>query len=360
MMKSWDVIIIGGGIIGLSLGRELRKHDRSVLILERGQPGQEASYAAAGMLAHCDPHTPVALQPLAAASAQLYSEFVHELEDESGQQVDLRREGAIILSPDKPSLCPNHKTLDPTALHELEPALECKGRAAEWWPEASVDPRALSAAALKAAKHRNVDVSSGQAVQELLVEDKRVSGVRTGKSTFLAPVVVNCAGAWAGQIAPYDELTPTRPVKGQLLAVVPKQKNLLRHVVRAPQAYLVPRSDGRILIGVTVEESGFDKRTLPETIQRLYHGAIELLPALKEARILEDWAGLRPGTPDDLPILGGTSLPGYFVATGHYRDGILLCAVTARIMADLICDQLPAFDLSPFSPMRFSHAAQRA
>jgi glycine oxidase len=130
-------------------------------------------------------------------------------------------------------------------------------------------------------------------------------------------------------------------------------RNFLEHVIRAPKAYLIPRSDGRLLIGATVEEVGFDKRTVPATIQELHHAALELVPKLRDAKILEGWAGLRPGTPDALPILGTTSTPGYFVATGHFRDGILLAPVTAQLMAQIISGETPAHDLTPFSPSRF-------
>jgi len=128
---------------------------------------------------------------------------------------------------------------------------------------------------------------------------------------------------------------------------------LLQHVVRSPKVYLIPRSDGRLLVGATVEEAGFDKRTVPSTIQRQRQAALELMPKLRDAKILEDWAGLRPGTPDGLPILGETEVPGYYVATGHFRDGILLAPITAQVMADVIERQTPAHDLSSFSPARF-------
>jgi glycine oxidase len=194
-----------------------------------------------------------------------------------------------------------------------------------------------------------VDISSGSTVTDVVVSDDRVTGVTTAKSTYSADTVVNCAGAWAGQFAPLQ--FPARPVKGQMLCVA--APNLIKHVVRAPDVYLVPRSDGRILIGSTLEEAGFDKRVVPETIHKLHHAAIRLIPALQQARVLEDWAGLRPGTPDDLPILGATVVPGYFVAAGHYRDGILLAPVTAKLMAQLITGETPAYDLSAFSAARF-------
>jgi glycine oxidase len=130
-------------------------------------------------------------------------------------------------------------------------------------------------------------------------------------------------------------------------------RNLLQHVVRTPKVYLIPRSDGRLLIGATVEEAGFDKRTIASTIQRQRQAALELVPKLRDAKILEDWAGLRPGTPDALPILGETSLPGYYVATGHFRDGILLAPITAHIMAAVIQGREAGYDLSAFSVTRF-------
>jgi glycine oxidase len=138
-----------------------------------------------------------------------------------------------------------------------------------------------------------------------------------------------------------------------MLSVVGAPKDLLRHVVRAPEVYLVPRSDGRVVIGSTVEEAGYDKRTDVYTIQRLHQAAIRMVPALAQARMLEAWAGLRPGTPDALPILGATATPGYFVATGHFRDGILLAPITARLMAQVITGIKTDHDISAFSPARF-------
>jgi len=354
-VKTWDVIIIGGGIIGLSLSIALRKRGARVLVVERGEPGREASYAAAGMLVDCAAETPVALQSLATASARMYPEFVHEIQDESGFDVDLRDRGALVF----PSAEHMHEragfTTDgllPAPLAELEPALADPKRPAFLLKERSVDPRALGTATLKAAKHRDVDVSSGTEVHGLLLSEGRVAGVSAGKTSYHAPVVVNCAGAWAGQIPPHR--FPTRPVKGQMLCVI-GAAGLIRHVIRAPEVYLVPRSDGRILIGATVEEAGFDKRTDPDTIQGMHQAAIRLVPALRNARVHEAWAGLRPGSPDNLPILGETATPGYFVATGHFRDGILLAPVTALVMAQIVTGVKPEYDLSAFAASRFSN-----
>jgi glycine oxidase len=351
MVKTWDVIVIGGGIIGLSLASELRKHGASVVVVERGEPGREASHAAGGMIVDCPAETAPALRELATASAQMYPEFARELEIESGINVDLRDEGAIVFpAPERVDEFASERPL-PVPLAEFEPALAAQERPAYFLQERWVEPRALTSAALGTAKRRGVDVSSGEDVVALKVSDGRASGVVTKKTEFVANKVVNCAGAWSGQIAPHS--FPTRPVKGQMLYLLSPSRNLLKHVIRAPEAYLIPRSDGRILVGTTTEEAGFDKTTDVSTIQRLRQAATSLIPELRNAKILEDWAGLRPGTPDALPIMGETSTPGYYVATGHFRDGIMLAPITARIMVNVIDGKNCGYDLKPFSPARF-------
>jgi glycine oxidase len=351
-VKTWDVIVIGGGIIGLSLAIELRKKSTRVLVVERGEPGREASHAAAGMLADCGMEIPSALQTLATASARMYPEFVHELQDESGIDVDLRDQGTILFlasetAADQAVL--STERLPPERLTELEPALADSNRPAIYLQERSVDPRALTLAALKAAKHREVDMATGTKVTGILISEGKASGVTTNRTIYGAPAIVNCAGAWAGELEPHP--FPIRPVKGQMLSIVGGP--VIKHVNRAPEVYLVPRSDGRLLIGATVEEAGYDKRTEVDAIQRLHDAAVGLVPGLSQARRHEAWAGLRPGTPDDLPILGATSTPGYFAATGHFRDGILLAPVTALLMAQVIMGVKPDYDLAAFSPQRF-------
>ena len=360
-MKTWDAIIVGAGIIGLSLARELNKHGLRVLVVEKGEPGREASWAAGGMLCDFPLETQPALQELATASAGMYPEFVHELEDESGLKIDLRSVGTIVLGRVITGLCPvpagqspaNTQLFSPPRpLAELEPALRADGSNALFVKERCVDPRDLTAAAIAAARHRGIDLSSGDRVLGIEVANGKACGIRTDKTQFAAGVVVNCAGAWAGQIGPHP--FPTRPVKGQMLCVALPEKDLVRHVVRAPEVYLIPRSDGRMLVGATAEEAGFDKRTVPETIQKLRQAALDLVPKLADARILEAWAGLRPGTPDALPILGTTPTPGYFVATGHFRDGILLAPVTARVMGQIITGQKPQLSVAKFLADRFA------
>jgi glycine oxidase len=356
-VKTWDVIVIGGGIIGLSLSLELRKKGARVLVVERGQPCREASYAAGGMLVDCGFETPTALQELATASAQMYPEFVYEVEVESGMKVDLRDQGTIVLMSSAHMRHPELRaaTLSPAQLSEMEPAvvaIDAVQPSAFYVKERSVDPRALVGAVWQAAKRRGVDFSSGDEVTGVNISDSHVIGVSTIKTSFLAPKVVNCAGAWSGRIGPHA--FPMRPVKGQMLCLIMQPRDLIKHVIRAPDVYLIPRSDGRLLVGATVEEAGFDKRTDAASIKQLHDAALRFVPRLANARILESWAGLRPGTPDALPILGATRTPGYYVATGHFRDGILLAPITAQVMAGVILESRCKYDLAAFSPSRFS------
>jgi glycine oxidase len=360
-MKSSDAIIIGAGIIGLSLAIELRKKGLRVLILERGEPGREASYAAAGMLAASGDEFPKPLKPLAQESARMYPEFVHELEDESGLKVDLRPQGTILVLSNG-EFPEGAELLSPERLRSFEPeiqlpAIRSTGTGtsgqdlfAAHLPETSVDPRALVSAAYKAARHRDVDLSSAAQVNSLVMEGGRVVGVQTDKAKYSAPIVINCAGAWAGTVQPCE--FPIRPIKGQMLAMV--EAPALQHVVRSPKVYLVPRSDGRLVIGSTLEDVGYRKDTDVTTLQRLFEAALELVPGIAKSRRHEAWAGLRPATPDELPILGATSVSGYFVAAGHYRDGILLAPVTAAVMANMVLGESARLDLSQFSPQRFA------
>lgn len=351
-VKTWDAIIAGSGIIGVSLALSLSKEGLRVLILERGEPGREASHAAAGMLVGSGLEIPPALRALAKESARMYPDFVHELEDESGLKINLREQGTILVaSADK--FPDGAELLSPEKLKSMEPAMESASSAA-YIPERSVDPRTLMAAAVKAAKHRVVDISLGSEVREVLVENGRAAGVKTGKTSYASGIVVNCAGAWAGQIPPLQ--FPVKPVKGQLLAVVGGPA--LKHVIRGEDVYLVPRNNGKIVIGSTLEDAWFDKQVNVDTIETLLKNAVNLVPELAGARQHEAWAGLRPGTPDELPIIGETTVRGYFVATGHYRDGILLAPVTAKAVGDLIARRECRHDLTAFRPSRFPESAK--
>lgn len=355
-VKTWDVVIIGGGVIGLSLAWRLRRASASVLVAERHEPAREATYAAGGMIAHCDPAIPFELRALAEASARMYPEFVAELKAEAFESPDLREHGAILFcSEAEAPTCSDARPITGEELADLEPLVQ-RGGSSYFLKEASIDPRKLGSALEKAARTLGVDFVTGSPVVEIATLGGRATGVRTAKSYYPGDAVVNCAGAWAAHIKPLG--VPTRPVKGQMVCVVPQHEAthsgpLIQHVVRTPEVYIIPRTDGRMLLGATVEDVGFEKRVDPDTVKRLHRAAIEVVPQIEQLRIHEAWAGLRPGTPDGLPIIGATSLKRYYAGTGHYRDGILLAPATALVMTELLKGREPSFDLKPLSPMRF-------
>ena len=341
-MKSWDVIIAGAGIIGVSLALELRQRGATALVLDRGEPGSEASSAAAGMLAAADPETPAPLRPLVIASARMFPAFVQKVQAAGGMQAGFRRIGTIALL--RENAAPReYRYLSRAELQLLEPSVNSAGHSAFFVQEDSVDPLLLTRAALAAARSCGVEIQAHTAVTGIRARDNSVEIV-TERDTFSTASAVDCRGAWSG--------APVRPRKGQMLYVYP-ETSVLQHVLRAPDVYIVPRSSGKILIGATVEDIGFDKSVDPSAIRDLQNVAIKYVPALASARVTQSWAGLRPGTPDDLPILGRTDIPGVFVATGHFRNGILLAPITARIMADLIHGHPSPLDIRAFSPDRF-------
>jgi glycine oxidase len=341
-VKSWDVIIAGAGIIGVSLALELRQRGASVLVLDRAEPGSEASSAAAGMLAAADPETPAALHQLAVESARLFAAFVQRVESAAGIQVDFRRVGTIALMPE-PTAPREYRGLSAAELQLLEPSIHRSEHSAYFVREDSVDPNLLMRASLAAARTLEVEVRGHAAVTEMHARGDAVEVV-TQAEMFSAASAVDCRGAWSG--------APVRPRKGQMLYVLPEGR-LLQHVLRTPEVYVVPRSSGKILIGATVEDVGFEKSVDPSAILQLMNAAAQYLPGLASAPIIQSWAGLRPGTPDDLPIIGLTDAPRVFAATGHFRNGILLAPVTAQIMADLVQGQPSPLDIRAFSPNRF-------
>lgn len=343
-MNSWDIIIAGAGLIGVSLALELRDQGARVLVLERGEPGREASSAAAGMLAASDPETPPALRELAFESARIFPEYVRKVEDLSGLKTDFRRQGTIVFSKSYAAV-ENAKRLSPDDLRRLEPSLQSHGQPAFLVQEDSVDPRLLMQAVVRAAQSRGIEIRRNSEVREFRARGDVVDVITTA-GVLAAAAAVNCRGAWSG--------APVKPRKGQMLYLQPGSHDLLQHVVHAPEAYIVPRSSGRILVGATVEDVGFDTTVDPSTIQGLLKHASKYLPELEASSIVETWAGLRPGTPDDLPILGPANVSRVFLASGHFRNGILLAPITAKIMAEIVTGKPASLDISPFAVSRFA------
>jgi len=374
-VSPFDVAIVGGGVIGVSIAFELAAENLRVVVLDRQQPGQEASWAAAGMLSPA-PDSPrdIPLAPLGRESLRLYPQFVAAIEEESGQSASYARDGAIeiLLAPhgeiDRDQKVAEYRLLDLAAepisiaaAREREASFTPDARAAVWLPqEATVEPRLLMAALLCAAQNRGVAIRSGSPVTGLICERNRCLAVIAGGEKIAAAHIVIAAGCFSGDIADgvghLARLLPTRPVRGQMLALRHDRFRLSR-VLRSEHGYLVPRRDGRIVAGSTKEEAGFEKRVTAAGIRKVLDAAIELCPPLADAEVVETWSGLRPGTPDDLPILGPTDIEGLLIATGHYRNGILLMPITAKLISDWITRGdagFEEFDAAAFSPLRFN------
>jgi glycine oxidase len=370
-VERFDVAIVGGGIIGCSIAFELAAEKLKIVVLDRQQPGREASWAAAGMLSPA-PDSPrdIPLVPLARESLSLYPEFIRAVEEASGKEVDYTRKGTLqvffnpLAEAERDAMLAEHRKLglvsEPLSLAEarkLEPALNPAARAVLYLPtEETVAPRLLMDALLAAAANRGVEIRSGFRVTSLIHDGPRCTGVVAGDQGIQAKHVIIAAGCFSagigGETRQGVPLIPTRPVRGQMLALR-KRGLAMQRVLRSERGYLVPRSDGRIVAGSTLEEAGFDKSVTAAGVRQIMESAAELCPDLAEAEVLETWAGLRPGTPDDLPILGPAETEGLILATGHYRNGILLAPVTAKLVRDWVMRGDTAFDAGAFSSLRF-------
>jgi len=342
-----------------------------VLVLDRQEPGREASWAAAGMLTPASESSDSEpLIPFANASMALYPDFIGQIERVSGMTTGYRRDGALevffgagaeerlhewLVRLRAAEFAPQELSID--EIRRLEPSLASDAAAGAFIAdEGSVDNRLLSKAAARAAEREGVTFRIGDEVARLVFSGRRVLGVETRAARFSARHVVVAAGCYTAQIEGAERYAPTVPARGQMAALRPETMPL-RHVVRGP-SYLVPRNDGRLLVGATVEHVGFEKATTAAGIGRLLSDAVRMVPCLAGAPIAETWCGLRPDTPDHLPILGPTDVEGLWFATGHYRNGILLTPATARAMGEWIVEGKTSLPVAAFTPMRFAQKQQ--
>ncbi len=375
--EALDAIVVGGGVIGLACAWRAARRGLRIRVLERDGPGAGASSVAAGMLA------PVgevnwgedALMRMAIASARAWPTFASELAADSGLEVDYEACGALHVALDRDeaeelrrrfelmeSLDLDVAWLRGRECRELEPGLAPACAGGVHAPhEAAIDPRQLLTALAAAVEHRGGEVSIEAEVADALIDRGRLVGVVTADGReHRADRVVLATGAWSGTAPwlPPEGRPPVRPVKGQILTLRagPDSKPCDR-IVTSGRVYLVPRQDGRIVIGATVEERGFDVQVTAGGVHELLREAYRALPEIAELELVETLAGLRPGTPDNAPLIGPGGLEGLLLATGHYRNGILMTPLTSDSIAALLASELPPDAAGPAHPGRFAGAS---
>ncbi len=366
-MSNYDAVIAGGGLIGACIALELAEEGLKVALYDAHEPGREASWASAGMISPA-PENPgsIPFVPISLASVALYPAFIQKVESLSGMDVGYRKDGAIDVILDgnieeelSTVIALQHgvglraEALTAQQAREMEPSLTDEIEAAIFRPdEASLDNRVFTDAVLKAAQQKGVQIFARNGAKSLWKENGRCKGLILDNGRVEAKWTIIAAGCFSARIEGVAPYAPVFPAKGQMIALRCESVEI-QHVLWMEHTYLVPRNDGRIIAGSTIERTGFDHDVTAAGLKKILSEAIKLAPGLEKARIEETWAGLRPDSPDHLPILGPTDLDGLLIATGHFRSGILLAPVTALLMREWVCTQKVGVDWERFSPMRF-------
>jgi glycine oxidase len=369
-----DVVIIGGGIIGSSISLRLAQAKLKVCVLDRGEPGAEASSAAAGMIApYGEQVEPDSFLELCKASHAMYADFVAEVEELSATHVGYRRDGTLIAALNEQEVAeidgieqsramrgfPRERFSGEEARRRL-PALAPGVHAAIFIPQDHwVDNQLLTAAVISAARKQGVTFASQSTVRNFNLARNRVESVEVNGSaegdaaTFSAAYFILAAGCWSGELVrPLGISIPTQPCRGQMMEF--ETAGVFPWVVRAGKHYLVPRSEGRVVIGTTSEYVGFDKAVTGEGMRSLLEGAARVVPGVGEFKFRRAWAGLRPDTADHLPILGPGGPENLIFATGHFRNGILLAPVTAQLITELVLTGSTSKSIEAYRPTRFA------
>ncbi|MGB7070060.1 MAG: glycine oxidase ThiO [Pyrinomonadaceae bacterium] len=373
-MKS-DVLIIGGGVIGLSIARELQKYGAGqITIVERGETGRESSWAAAGMLApNAETHRDDDFYRFCLESNRLYPEFAAELLDETGIDVELDRSGTLYLAfteSDASEISERYEWQHKSGLNVLrltaseirmtEPFVSPDVHEGLFFPDDwQVENRKLLQALKRFAELNGIKIVNDAEIKSIKVDSGRATGAASDRTEFDAAVTVLATGAWTSFISIDKHANPinVKPMRGQM-GSFRTAKRLFQRVIYSPRGYLVPRADGRILVGATVEDAGYDKRVTEAGLEYLRATADEIAPTLASLRIDETWAGLRPYAADGLPVIG--EFPGVsdlYVATGHFRNGILLAPLTAKMVAESIMNGGSQYQWRRSAPQIFHPAA---
>ncbi|HEX8369262.1 MAG TPA: glycine oxidase ThiO [Pyrinomonadaceae bacterium] len=373
-----EILIIGGGVIGLALARRLKKSGGGkITILERGKAGREASFAAAGMLApQAETDKLDDFFYFCNESNKLYPQFAAELLDETGIDIELDRAGTLYLAFSDEDVREINRRyvwqkgaglaieyLTAEEIRRNEPFVSPDVREGLFFPnDRQVENRKLLLALQKFAALNAIQIVENAEVKNLIVQNGKATGAETGNGVFSAQTIILTTGAWTSlvKVNDFDLPLKVRPIRGQMLSFQ-AAKRFFRHVVYSPRGYIVPRLDGRILTGATVEDVGFDKSVTEAAIDFLLEHALEIAPSLANLEITDKWSGLRPFAAHALPVLG--AVPGaenLFAATAHYRNGILLAPLTAETLAGKILKDVESRYLQIFSPVRNQESRVRS
>jgi glycine oxidase len=357
-----EAVVIGGGVMGLGAARELRRRGFQVTLLERAQPGRAASWASAGIIGattrdEADPN-----HHLREVSRGLWPGFAATLKAESGVDPEYRETGCLFVARHDGELAwvrqtahaDNTPVLDYPELRHLEPAIGPAVRGGLALPGGNVENRRLCKALEIAAVEAGVDVRSGVEVRGVVSHGGRVAGVETGDGGLSADTVIVAAGAWSGSLSGVEPRVPVRPQRGQILAVDHISVGLRHTVLTETDPYLVPRADGRLIVGATREEAGWDASLTAGGVGWLLTSAIEIVPALRECPIVELWTGFRPMSADGVPAIGRGALDGLYFLTGHGPSGIAPLPASIALLGALVSGEHPPVDPAPFSPLRFA------
>lgn len=365
------VLIIGGGLIGLSIARELKKKGvGQITIVERGEVGKESSYAAGGMLAaHAETNKIDEFFHFCNESLNLYSHFAGQLFNETGVDIELDREGTLYLAFTEKDVSEIRQRyewqkqaglkveqLSAVDIHKLEPFVSPDVLEGLFFPnDWQVENRKLLHALENFAKFNGIEILENTEVTSLVRENGKIIGAETALQKFFADKTILATGAWTSLIKTDGLVLPkVKPIRGQVISFQ-MIKRFFSKVIYSPRGYLVPRQDGRILAGATSEDVGFDKSVTDLASDILHDTALEIAPSLVNLEISESWTGLRPFAADGLPILGEIA-ENLFIATAHYRNGILLAPATARILAEKVVNNNDSRYFEAFSPKRFQTA----
>ncbi|MEP7038755.1 MAG: glycine oxidase ThiO [Acidobacteriota bacterium] len=380
LKQTTDVLIIGGGVIGLALARQLRRKGiQNIIILEKNPAcGMEASNAAAGMLApHAETDKTDYFFDFCRESRDLYSNFAAELFEETGVDIELDRNGTLYAAFTKHDSAEirkrfewqkkaglNVEFLSAEETRKAEPFISTDVREALYFPDDwQVENRRLILSLRKFAELNQIKIVENCEVKNLLTENGKTTGAKTENENFFAEKVILTTGAWTSLIKHGEDaalFVDVKPIRGQMLSFQ-TAKRLFTKVIYSPRGYLVPRVDGRILVGATTEDVGFDKNVTANGIDLLRENALEIAPGLVNLKVSESWAGLRPFAADGLPILGGfPEFENLFIATAHYRNGILLAPLTAKILAEKIVENSDSEYLNVFNPQRFDFLSKKS